>query len=178
MRLAGRGADTRVCKTHLDALSCGRQSCLQAAFQAAFSIRDEFLGLSRFHAEAIPRRWATCARLDKLKHVLPKNAETSVGATPEAMTHWRKWPKPKESRRGSGLLKSWICHEPAKPLPLVTARKDDAPIQSRDQRERFASTKPAQSDSSAYLNCAADLKSPESRPGRQECLRHVLPALC
>jgi len=25
--------------------SCGRQSCLQAAFQAAFPIRDEFLGL-------------------------------------------------------------------------------------------------------------------------------------
>ena len=24
---------------------CGRQSCLQAAFQAAVSIRDEFLGL-------------------------------------------------------------------------------------------------------------------------------------
>jgi hypothetical protein len=26
-------------------LSFGRQSCLQAAFQAAFSVRDEFLGL-------------------------------------------------------------------------------------------------------------------------------------
>jgi hypothetical protein len=34
----------------VQAPSCGRQSCLQAAFQAAFSIRDEFLALRRFHA--------------------------------------------------------------------------------------------------------------------------------
>jgi hypothetical protein len=63
-----RGADTRV------GLSCGRQSCLQAAFQAACSIRDEFLGLFHFHARGhetaeISFCMSNCARLDKLKHV-------------------------------------------------------------------------------------------------------------
>src|ERR1700691_2080878 len=41
------------------------------------------------------------------------------------------------SRRVSGLLISWNCHEPRRPLPVVTARKHHAPILSRDQRERF-----------------------------------------
>jgi hypothetical protein len=37
-------------KSAKQASLCGRQSCLQAAFQAAFSIRVEFLGLRRFRA--------------------------------------------------------------------------------------------------------------------------------
>jgi len=81
-------------------LSCGRQSCLQAAFQAAFSIRDEFLGLRRFktgghEAGEIPACKSSCARLDKLKDVLQSGAEMSLGAadaTSEATPSSGKWP--------------------------------------------------------------------------------------
>jgi hypothetical protein len=38
-------------------LSCGRQSCLQAAFQAAFSIHGEFLGLRwMMHRDTKPEK--------------------------------------------------------------------------------------------------------------------------
>jgi len=65
-------------------LSCGRQSCLQAAFQAACSIRE---------AGEIPSCWSNGARPDKLKHVLPKNADMSVGATSGATDclHGAQW---------------------------------------------------------------------------------------
>jgi len=58
---------------------------VQAAFQAAFSIRDEFLGLRDFNAgghEAgkVPSCRSSCARLNKLKHVLQSGAEMSLGA--------------------------------------------------------------------------------------------------
>jgi hypothetical protein len=92
--------------------SCGRQSCLQAAFQAAFSTCDEFHGFTagclrntkpentcelrewsggglkgRLQARlpatqaaaCMPQtanaEWASCARLDKLKHVPRKKLE-------------------------------------------------------------------------------------------------------
>jgi hypothetical protein len=85
---------------------CGRQSCLQAAFQAAFPIPDEFLGHRRFNergheAGEIPCCMSSCTRLDKLKHVPPSGADrsvraadTSVRATSGATAHWHKWPKP------------------------------------------------------------------------------------
>ena len=93
--------------------ACGRQSCLQAAFQAAFSIRDEFLGPrctmpARLEAGEIPSCRSNCARLDKLKHVLHSGAEVSLGAadtsvraTSAATAHWSKRPKPRDglSRR-------------------------------------------------------------------------------
>jgi hypothetical protein len=105
--------------------SCGRQSCLQEAFQAAVSISDEFLPLrctilrgtkremrancvsglfngglkGRLQArlpatQGVDKRpkassritnfsgfaRSSCARLDKLKHVLPSGAEMSLGA--------------------------------------------------------------------------------------------------
>ena len=100
-------------------LSCGRQSCLQAAFQAAFSIRDEFLGLRRFHDgghEAGEKTCcrSNCARLDKLKHVLPRGAEmslgaadTSVRATSGATANWRERPKPTGELRSPGQAEAY-----------------------------------------------------------------------
>jgi len=100
--------------------SCGKQSCLHAAFQAAVSIRDEFLGLRRFHAgghEAGEMRScrSNCARLDKLKHVLQSGADMSVGtadtsvrATCGAMAHLRKWPKPRGEQNSPALQLHFI----------------------------------------------------------------------
>jgi hypothetical protein len=68
-----------------DCLPHKRAKAQQAAFQAASSMRDEFLGLRNINeggqaAGEIHTCRSSCARLDKLKHVPPKSAETSLGA--------------------------------------------------------------------------------------------------
>ena len=79
----------------------------QAAFQAAFLDTAKFLGLGgmmpeRDEAGELFSCGSSCARLDKLKHVLHSGADRSVGAadtsvraTSGATAHWQKWPKPR-----------------------------------------------------------------------------------
>jgi hypothetical protein len=119
-------------------LSWDRQSCLsawrfappkgmklaQADYQSAagchpapqcgrantrFSIRDEFLGLRRFHsggheAGEIPSFMSNCARLDKL---LNSGADTSVRATSEATASWCNWPISRGERGSPGQAEAY-----------------------------------------------------------------------
>jgi hypothetical protein len=56
-------------------VSCGRQSCLQSAFQAAVSIRNEFLGIRRWRRTPSRRNTScrsSCARLRWAEAAPPK----------------------------------------------------------------------------------------------------------